>query len=116
MRDENCQYVLIACAPRAAAPDAVPALVVSFGELTSRVQTFVVQPWLEIITPKNQVYLEALAEDWENCPRAEVSALMEQLSGLSLGILRTVRVGNCTVDEIETIAGTFLDAPNCMGH
>jgi|SRR5580698_6226110 hypothetical protein len=115
MVDILCNYILLEYSPTVRSEAAIPCLVIAHfftqqADLDGDHSLKVIAPekWSEEISCEHREYLDALIKDWKETPHSEIRMLLEQLSHLSIGPLRTVHVAHCSPTDLGEIAAKFL--------
>ncbi|HZU10645.1 MAG TPA: hypothetical protein VFA02_12150 [Pseudacidobacterium sp.] len=64
--------------------------------------------WPDGITLRHREYLDGLIEDWSQTPPSQLSLLLDQLSELSTGPLRSAGHGQCASGQIDAVTAEFF--------
>jgi hypothetical protein len=114
MNPHGTPFVHLRYSPRwsdAGHPSGIPLLVIQAGPGLE----IVIRPdWHKGVLPDDQEYLTELMDDWRNATPAEIPTLLESLSELSIGPLKSIESGLVDLERrsalIKQVCGTSPDA------
>jgi hypothetical protein len=64
--------------------------------------------WPDWVTLQHREYLAGLIDDWNQTPPSQLSLLLDQLSELSTGPLRSAGSGPCACGQIDAVTAEFF--------
>lgn len=89
----------------AAQEQGIPCFVVAAeaGKHNTRVLVHEVENFWSQVDAGDREYLEALLAEWRETTNQNGDELLESLSGLSIGPIRTQLTGYCTREELDSL-------------
>jgi hypothetical protein len=100
---DNCEYMLLGFAPLKDEASTLSCIAVARNLATNAIHVSVKTSWLSSLPDDHRTYTLALVEDWSNRRGHMVTELFQQLPNLSVGPLRYLRSGRCSVHGLDQL-------------
>jgi hypothetical protein len=102
--NKTFRYIVLGFAQNAREDALKPAILISREAATDVICVVSNQSTLSTLSGPKKAFVEACFAEWTSTPAANTDLLLDSLSELSTGFLRTLQVGKATEEDLMTLS------------